>query len=180
MQRHLCVIMRDGISVLGRRKEDGFARVYNLYYQKLFQFVYAKTRSEYLAQEVVQLTFIRFWENRRSVPVGLEIDVQLFRMAKTILIDQHRRELVKLKHEDRVGQLANVTYEDNALVNRDSLARINMALERLPPVRKKVFQLSRQRGFSYQQIANHLSISTKTVENHISKAIKQLRNAISL
>jgi RNA polymerase sigma-70 factor (ECF subfamily) len=45
----------------------------------------------------------------------------------------------------------------------------------LPPVRKRVFLLSRIQGHSYKEIAELLSISLKTVEDHMTKALRHIR-----
>ncbi len=171
------------VSQVAALKENSltcFGEVYALYHNKLYQFIYKRTQSAYLAQEVVQLTFIRLWETRAKLADELSIDIQLFRIARTILIDEIRKENVKLKYKEQVTEHADHLYEDNQVADRDTLLHIFAAVEELPPVRKKVFKLSRVHGFSHKQIAGILSISPKTVENHISKAIKQLRNVISI
>jgi RNA polymerase sigma-70 factor (ECF subfamily) len=78
----------------------------------------------------------------------------------------------KLVEEKNVSPLSEVV--DNLEVKDLSLS-IEKALKSLPPTRRKVFRMSRFQEMSYSEIANELSISTKTVENHISLAIKQLR-----
>ncbi|HWJ30604.1 MAG TPA: sigma-70 family RNA polymerase sigma factor, partial [Flavisolibacter sp.] len=58
--------------------------------------------------------------------------------------------------------------------------QLNKAMSDLPPMRRKVFELSRLHGLSYKEIAIRLSISEKTVENHINHALKQLRHSFPL
>jgi RNA polymerase sigma-70 factor (ECF subfamily) len=43
-------------------------------------------------------------------------------------------------------------------------------------MRRKVFEMSRFKGMTYQQIANELSLSSRTVEAHIFQAVKQLKH----
>jgi RNA polymerase sigma-70 factor (ECF subfamily) len=168
------------IKALKDSSRECFNAVYVQYHAKLYQYIYNRTQSAYLAQEVVQLTFIKLWENRSKLSEEFTLDIQLFRIAKTILIDQLRKEKVKLKYNDSVINTTEPVFEDNQVADRDTLKHIYDKLETLPPIRKKVFKLSRMQGLSYKQIAEELSISPKTVENHISKALKQIRNAISM
>jgi len=163
------------IKALKDSSRETFNTVYAQYHAKIYQYVYNRTQSPYLAQEVVQLTFIKLWENRSKLSEEFTLDIQLFRIAKTILIDQLRKEKVKLKYSESVLNTAEQGYEDNQVADRDTLKHIYDRLETLPTMRKKVFKLSRMQGFSYKQIAEQLLISPKTVENHISKAIKQIR-----
>ena len=171
--------MADPIAELKNSNIDCFRMIYKDYHTKLYQFVYNRTQSSYLAQEIVQITFIKLWETRARLSDELEIDIQLFRIAKTTLIDELRKETVKLKYNDIITSVHEEQYEDNQVADRDTLQHVYSAIEMLPAMRKKVFKLSRVSGFSYKQIADILSISPKTVENHISKAIKQLRNSMN-
>ncbi|ULT40912.1 LuxR C-terminal-related transcriptional regulator [Niabella defluvii] len=45
----------------------------------------------------------------------------------------------------------------------------------LPEKRKQIFMLSRYSNLSHKQIADQLSISSKTVENHIALALKYIK-----
>ncbi len=171
--------MADLIAALKDDKIDCFRMIYKDYHAKLYQFIYNRTQSSYLAQEIVQMTFIKLWETRAKLSEELSIDIQLFRIARTTLIDELRKETVKLKYNEIVSSVHDEHYEDNQVADRDTLQHVYNAIETLPTIRKKVFKLSRVNGFSYKEIADMMSISPKTVENHISKAIKQLRNSVN-
>ena len=54
-------------------------------------------------------------------------------------------------------------------------SRITNLINYLPQKRKAIFQLNRFEGFTYNEIAEILSLSSKTVENQMGKAIKQLK-----
>lgn len=151
-----------------------FQTVYRLYNQKLYAYTLKKTNSEYMAEEVVQLTFIRLWEKRNSLSAEYSISAQIFKMAGTILIDQLRKEAVSQRHLSVVETAQNQPEEQQLDIDL-----LEAAIEQMAPVRKKVFKLSKLEGYSYKEIAELLSISPKTVENHMSKALKQLRAAFS-
>jgi len=58
---------------------------------------------------------------------------------------------------------------------KDELALLEEAIDRLPPKCREVFLLSRFSKLSYKEIAASLEISPKTVENQLSKALRLLR-----
>jgi RNA polymerase sigma-70 factor (family 1) len=153
-----------------------FQTVYGLYNQKLYAYVLKKTGSAFMAEEVVQLTFIRLWEKKENLSSEHSLSAQIFRIGGTILIDQLRKDAVGKKH-------LSVVENDYALRNEvdqpEMLHALEQAIEQMAPIRKKVFKLSKIEGYSYKEIAEMLSISPKTVENHISQALKQLRAAFS-
>jgi len=158
--------------------EHVFQQVFNEYHEKLFFYVLNKTGSEYMAEEVVQITFIKLWKNKENLNESYSISTQLFRIAKTTLIDLIRKNntiesLVKKVEGFQTNLSADDTLEK--IDAKELNNKFEKALEKLPPIRRKVFRMSRIEEKSYQEIASELSISTKTVENHISMAIKQLR-----
>lgn len=57
----------------------------------------------------------------------------------------------------------------------DLLDKINVSLEGMSELRKKIFKMSRFVDKTYQEIAEALDISPKTVQYHISCALAELR-----
>jgi RNA polymerase sigma-70 factor (ECF subfamily) len=131
---------------------------------------------------VTQLTFIRLWEFRHTLSEDYSIETQLFTIARTTLFNYLR----KITREARTLDAAilyktiapDITQSSGQLL--ETIDQLNVAIESLPPVRKKVFLLSRLHGLSNKEIAGSLSISVKTVEYHISKAIHHLRSVLTL
>src|ERR1700750_3171708 len=68
-----------------------FRKVFDQYHQKLYFFILYKTKSEYIAEEVVQMAFTKLWQCRQSLREEYTISTQLYRMATTILIDFLRK-----------------------------------------------------------------------------------------
>ncbi|ANH82725.1 hypothetical protein A8C56_18650 [Niabella ginsenosidivorans] len=157
-----------------------FNTVYYEYHAEVYDFVQKKVGCSYLAEEVVQLTFIKFWNNRKKIPEHIELRTQVFQIAKTVLIDQLRKKYSKKNSVYRAPQ-ADRAYEPvnhdvaNKVNFNDTRARIEKLLNTLPPVRKKVFELSRFDELSHKEISNLLNISIKTVESHITHALKHIK-----
>src|SRR5215813_9559963 len=78
--------------------EHAFNNLYTDYCERVYFFIVKKTSSAYLAEEVTQQTFIRIWEKRHQLSDQHTIEEQLFRIARTILIDELRKEAVKRKY----------------------------------------------------------------------------------
>ncbi len=153
-----------------------FEQVFNDYHEKLYFYLVNKTNSHYLAEEITQITFLKLWQYRKNLNEELSLSIQIFRIAKTSLIDEVRKRenFTRLQEEVKLNN-----YNDIQITNAGSEKEIKQTLERamqtMPKVRRKVFELSRIHGFSYKEIAEQLSISVKTVENHIGNALRQLR-----
>ena len=158
-----------------------FKQVFDQYHQKLYFFILYKTKSEYIAEEVVQMAFTKLWQCRQTLKEEYTISTQLFRIATTILIDYLR----KYNNKDAVtGRLDVLTVEKGIDSTTEKMSgaelqkRILEAVNDMPPVRKQVFEMSREHGMSYREIAETLSVSSRTVETHIYKALKQIKKHI--
>ncbi len=150
-----------------------FEIVFKLWHKKVFAYFFKKTASKDQAQELTQLAFIKLWRFKHTLSEECPLDLQLFKIAKTTLLDYFK----KLGNDER-----NLTvYHQEAQVNVQNQTEVfeykqqlEVALNCLPPTRKKVFLLNRLHGYSYKEISEQLSISPRTVEKHISLAMKQL------
>lgn len=70
----------------------------------------------------------------------------------------------------------NVTNITEHTIRESELELIkNDALNKLPPKRLMIFEMSRNEGKSYDKIAEELQISPHTVRNQMSKALESLR-----
>ena len=154
-----------------------YGKVFEEYHQKLYQYMYKYTQSAWLAEETVQLTFIKLWEKRENLSEAHDISTQLFRIAKSIVIDLLRKEKV------RDAQELSDTYisapEHERLIHKETLQQVLSAMEELPPQSKQVFTMSRLGDLSHKEISAHLSISPKTIEGHITRALKYLRKGLA-
>lgn len=155
-----------------------FEQVYHAYHEKLYFYFLRHTRSQLWAEELLQTTFIKLWHHRQRLSETHTLSEQLFRIAKTSLIDmmrhnRHHREFLQSYTAERLQQ--GLAQEP---ANRDAIRQLYREMDKLPPVRKKVFMLSRIDGLSHKEISRMLAISPKTVEVHITKALKQLRRAL--
>ncbi|MBG6234155.1 RNA polymerase sigma-70 factor (ECF subfamily) [Pedobacter sp. CAN_A7] len=150
--------------------------VYSLYNEQIHSFIRFKTQSDFIASEVVQLTFIKLWEKREILKDDIGINVQLFGMARQVMIDELRKEAVR--HKYSLASAMDSLYTDSLtslIETKDLMKHFKLEMEHLPPIRKIVFQLSRENGLSHKEIAEMLAISPKTVESHIYKVLLRLK-----
>ena len=163
--------------------EFSFRQVFDQYHQKLYFFILYKTKSEYIAEEVAQMAFTKLWQCRQTLREEYTISTQLFRIATTILIDFLRKYNNKNAVTARLDVMEveeGVDSTNEKMSGVELQKKISEAVNDLPPVRKQVFEMSREQGMSYREIAETLSVSSKTVETHIYKALKQIKKHISV
>jgi RNA polymerase sigma-70 factor (family 1) len=151
-----------------------FEAAYHQWSGKIYTFIFRSCNSEAIAEDVVQQVFVRLWEKRENLSSDHSLSTQLFRMSKTIFIDELRKTARSRKYQERL-QLGKESFTEDTLDHKEALAIVYNAIEQLPPVRKRIFLMSRMEHLSYNEIAEKLSISPKTVENHIALALRYLR-----
>jgi len=159
--------------------EKAFLLVYRQYHKKLYFYFLQKTRSVEVSEELVQLTYIKLWQYRKNLNTQLPIPQQLFRIAKTTLVDVLRK-----KAANRLIPIENVTQfevvdEETSLHNEHQVALVHESLYHLPPMQRKIVTF-RLEGMSNKEIAGHMAISQKTVENQVNRAIKEIRKKANL
>lgn len=163
------------VKALKENYSNAFDIIYNQYHQQIYGYVLQRSQSSYIAQEVTQLTFIKLWDKREVLDDQLAVDLQLFGMARQVMIDLLRKESVRFKYE---GQSAHTPFTDSlidAIENKELLRLIEEDIQNMPKMRRIIFELSRKNGLSHKEIAEMFSISPKAVEQHIGKALLQLK-----
>ncbi|NOU37489.1 MAG: RNA polymerase sigma-70 factor [Ferruginibacter sp.] len=170
------------IQAIQNNNNAAFEKLYAQQHEKLYFYILNKTNSKYIAEEVVQLSFIKLWNYRKSLNPEIAIEAQLFRIAKTVLIDLLRKNNTSKKGILHLTEKIQTKPDDilEDLDTKDLNKNIYTIVENLPPIQKKVFKLSRNEGLSHREIAEKLSLTPKNIENHITKAIKQIKKGLGI
>ena len=153
-----------------------FEQAYSAYRGKLFAYFLKKTNSQEDAKDLLQTTFCKLWQYRRSLSGEYLPEQQLFYIARTVFIDYLRKEnkLHKIKTSAKLNAAENQPAEN--VYAFDVQARLQNSLAGMPAIRKKIFELNKLEGYSYKEIAAMLAIPVKSVDNNLTKALKHLRN----
>jgi RNA polymerase sigma-70 factor (ECF subfamily) len=157
-----------------------FEMLFKTYYQPLCNYAYSFTQDKDEAEEVVQSTFLSFWEKRESLSIQTTVRPYLYAMVRNSCLNLLKHEKIKQKHVGESMALADPTYESVAqsVYGSELEVQINKAMEKLPEQCRLVFKLSRFEELKYAEIAEHLEISVKTVENQMGKALKIMREQL--
>lgn len=142
------------------------------------------------ADDLVQESFVRLWDRRRSIDTKRSLRAYLFVTIKNLAINADRRirtrRRVHASLADAAGASAETPAEASAReANPDDMAdadllqsHLNAWIHDLPERRREAFVLSRYGGLSLNEIAAVMNISAKTVEQHITHALKELRRRL--
>ncbi|WP_316840645.1 RNA polymerase sigma factor [Pedobacter gandavensis] len=174
MQGENELIIQDLIS----GSDKAFAEVYRKYHAQAYTYLLRRTASVTMAEELLQLSFIKLWKNVENLNPDLPLNAQLFRICRTVMIDEIRRQSAIKNTETFYFEQFKESSSSNEALTTQLRNDIHSALSELPTARKKIFELSRLEGYSHKEIAETMSISIRTVEDHIGKALKLLRRKL--
>lgn len=161
-------------------QDVNFDDLFHKWNRKVYNYAFSKTSSTFIAEETVQRVFIKLWKNIQLTKVNISIEAQLFVITKSILLDVLKEENRRNVNQNNVHLKKETVYTPLDLYQAKEISSdIINQIDKMPPVRREVFKLSRFEELNYKEIAERLSITTKTVENHINLALKELRRIFS-
>lgn len=162
--------------------ESAFHTLFLDNYQQLFNYIFSMIKSRQVAEEVVMDVFMKIWLGREIIPKIENFNAFLFRVAHNKSIDFLRSAGRDPRLEELLWdqiQLSNNTQADSSTLMREYEEKLREAISFLSPQRKKVYQLSRERDMTHDEIASQLHLSRHTVNNHIVEAQKFIRDYLT-
>ena len=167
---------------------EAYTVLYKFYMPKLYAFIYNMTRSKDFAEEVVQKTFIKLWENRTTINPDASFKSYLFTIARNHMLDEFRRQINHpvfaeyIEYSNWLPLSENTT--EHQLDFREFLAELDKAKKKLTSRQAEIFHLNKETGQSIQSIALQLGITEQSVRNQLSIALgilrKEMKNFIPL
>lgn len=159
-----------------------FESLYRLFYPKLSYFSGQYLPDMDLAHSVVQDVFAELWEKRDTLQRDTNIEAWLFTVTKNKSLKQISKERSKQRYTDYLkNRQLDVSYQSLAAFNTENIVfaelqqKVELALTKLSPPVRLVFEKSRFDEKKNREIAEELGISIKTVEAHLSKSLRLLR-----
>lgn len=157
--------------------EHAFTTLYHRYEAHILQIasVYVKDRDA--AREIVQDVFRKLWENREKLTEVRDMRNYLFILARNLIFNRFKKAQHELAAQKALLYTSETTESDTdyRVRNRECERILHTAIDSLPPQRKRIYQLAREKGMSYEEIAHELRISRFTVKNHMSQALQSIR-----
>jgi RNA polymerase sigma-70 factor (ECF subfamily) len=128
------------------------------------------------AEDVVQDSFVRVLQRRRELAGIVEIRPWLVRIAWNLALDRRRRVRPEQMDEAFAAALvARDTPADDALAEAARIARVLVAMERLPGREREALLLSAMEELSTAEIGTVLGKSESSVRSLLFRARAHLR-----
>jgi RNA polymerase sigma-70 factor (ECF subfamily) len=169
------------LEALRRGDHDAFKKIYLHYADSVCHFLKLLMHSEEDAKEITQEIFVQLWEKREHVDPTKSIQGYLYTIARNTAMNffEHKKVHDKYMMYARYSQEESSGTSDESLIAEETTLLIEMAINRMPKQRRKVFLMSYEDGMSTEEIARQLNISRNTVDSHLATAKKELKGTLA-
>jgi RNA polymerase sigma-70 factor (family 1) len=152
-----------------------FDSLYNLYYEAVFNNALGILKDHAAAEDIVQDVFLALWVKRNTLNPE-NIAGWLFVTGSNKSLNYLRKRLREKLNLQTVDPLPDIAYieTDFELADRQ-IQLLRKAIDAMPPQRKRVFELCKLKGSSYEETALELNISKNTVKTHMSTALDSIK-----
>lgn len=168
------------LTKLQKGNESGFRDLFDLYYQPLCIFALKYIDSIEEAEDLVQDTFIRFWNNKSFENINTGLKSYLFQAVKNNSLN-HLRKNSKYRFEKIDSEVLNIVQDE---LNSDELNELSSNLikqiNELPEKARNVFKAIVFDNMKYKEVAELNGISVNTVKTHYSRSLAKVRKTLDI
>lgn len=166
--------------VIEHSDDCAFKELFDRMYSPLCQFCLRFVQIREVAEELVSDVFCTLWYKRNCMTVASH-RAYLFNAVRNRCIDHIRRAKRTVWYDlEAASHLAVDQPDGNQVLAGLELDRtIRESVAALPRQCRVIFELSREEGLKYREIAAHLNISVKTVETQMGRALKHLHEKLN-
>jgi RNA polymerase sigma-70 factor (ECF subfamily) len=156
---------------------DALSQVYDRYARPVWAVAVGVTRSDQLAQEVTQETFIRAWQASSSYDPRRDLGPWLLTIARYTALDVMRRELRPTRggHETEQDALVESPGMDQAWTSW----AVREALGSLSAEEREIVRLSFFDDLTHVQISQRLGLPVGTVKSRSHRAHRRLAELLA-
>lgn len=161
--------------------ESLFSEIFREHEQRLYTLAFRLTKSDQYAKDIIQEVFLKLWEHRENIHTIHNMEAWLYRLTENKTIDFLRKVAADSRLKEAIwNKMQQIINEAEVCVAvKEYNQIIQKAINQLPPQRRLIYQLYKEEGLNYQQIADELHISKHTVKNHLFTAVRSVRNFLS-
>ncbi|MDO8648759.1 MAG: sigma-70 family RNA polymerase sigma factor [Candidatus Peregrinibacteria bacterium] len=157
-----------------------FDPLYRTYITPIYRFIYRRTLTKEVAEDLTSVTFIKALEGIRSYsPRKGAFAAWLYRIARNTVTDHYRTQRPQVDIED-VWDLSSDENVPTTVENRLQYEKIREALRDLDPQKRDIILMRLWDGLSYREIAEITGKSEDNCKMIFSRTLAQLKKSAPL
>jgi RNA polymerase sigma-70 factor (family 1) len=164
--------------------QKAFSDLYARFSKRLLAFSHSLVHAHEIAEEVVEDVFVGIWGRREEIAKIDNLAVYLYVAVKNRSLNrlsEKAKSLITQPYDLLEPQIEALNEDPHSImVTAEMLARMNSAIENLPPRCKMIFKLIREDSLRYKEVAEILNISVNTIDAQMAIAVKRISEALGI
>ncbi len=158
---------------------DAFDALYRHYFHAVYANILKITRDALIAEDVLQEVFVALWEKRHTININTTGSIAgwLFVTSYHKSINILRRKLKESAIYKELQHTGADLAEDSSSYDRQ-YAILEKAITKLPPQKRKVFELCKLEGKTYEETAGEMKIFKYTGKEYLSNAVAFVKDYV--
>jgi RNA polymerase sigma-70 factor, ECF subfamily len=167
--------------IIRAAKEDSraFGKLYLLYVEKVFRYLYGRLGNVNEAEDVTSQTFLAAFESFGRFRQDGHFASWLFTIARNKTVDLIRQRSSKIS----VSQTENISFEADPLIKvikSDQAALLSQLIRALPEDDKELLRLRFLADMSFPEIAHFLHRKEETAKKSIYRLLARLKSQVEV
>ncbi len=159
--------------------EQTLKLIFEQHYQPLVNFAKSYLFDLAEAEDVVQQTFIKFWEKADTMVIERTIQDYLFTAVKNQCLNRLASIKVSDKHKILYLEAHMMAIKSGNTINEELESKIVAAINQLPLQVRKIIELKYTEDKKISEIAEILNVSKNTVKTQLQRGKAKLKASIS-
>ncbi len=161
-----------------------FWEIYDQYYARVRKFILALVKDEWVADDLIQETFLKIQNNLKNLKDPSKLSSWIFHIAYNLCQD-HFRQSKRSRKEERIDQEGMEDFKEALIQKGPDIQKeleqrqmgecVQNQINLLPESLRTVLLLFDIMEFSHQEIADILGITVKNVKVRLHRARKKLK-----
>ncbi len=159
-----------------------FEKLFKIFYQRLLNFCMYYIKHKESAEEIVSDIFVNLWIKRKELNHIRNLETYLFISVKNHSLNhikQFSNYRITYLEDGGIHALVNTSDPEKELEMRELIFKMDEAINSLPPQCKIIFNLIKEEGLKYKEVAEILNLSPRTVETQLVRAMKKLDKTLT-
>jgi RNA polymerase sigma-70 factor (ECF subfamily) len=156
---------------------QAYRELYNLFFHNLHRFCFSFVKSAEAAEEIVSDVFIKLWQIRNKLSEITNLKVYLYQIAKNFCLNyitRHFKNPVASLDEMDLETVISLDNPEELCISAELINTIQQTIRQLPPQCRLIFQMVKEDGMRYKEVADILQVSVLTVRNQVAIATRKL------
>ena len=166
----------DIVQLLKQKDKKAISIIYDRYAPALFGIAVKIVESEVLAEDVLQDAFVKIWKNAASFDEKKgTLFTWLLNITRNTALDMRKSAAFKRSQKIQEVDFSVYDHEDWKVEQKPDHIGLQAAVEGLDEKYRQIIDLAYFKGYTQQEIVQHLNIPLGTVKSRVKIGLRELR-----